>query len=65
MKDVAVFLVFLLEERHGKGDPRGNALARFLATSCRVARSRIQDGTDQRATEVALYDRQKEKLPEI
>jgi hypothetical protein len=48
MKDVAVFFVIPLEERHGKGDPRGNVLARFLATSCRVARSSTKRGTAQR-----------------
>ena len=32
----------LFEERHGKGVPRGNVLARFLVTSCRVTRSNIK-----------------------
>jgi hypothetical protein len=37
-----VYLLFCLAERHGKGVPRGNVLARFLDTSCRVARSVIK-----------------------
>ena len=30
------------EAWHGKGVPRGNVLARFLVTSCRVTRSNIK-----------------------
>jgi hypothetical protein len=36
------------EERHGKGGPGGNVWARFLVTSCRVARSDMKNGTAQR-----------------